>query len=74
MLFTPPSPITPPPPVSLATDKDTGKVKGYGFCEYYDVDTAIAAVRGVDGRPLGGRNLRASFANQSAAASGTADQ
>ena len=60
-------PTTPPsPPHSLATDKDTGKVKGYGFCEYYDIDTAIAAVTGVDGRPLGGRNLRASFADDSA--------
>ena len=61
------SPHHPPsPPHSLATDKDTGKAKGYGFCEYYDTDTAVAAVAGVDGRPLGGRALRASFADDSA--------
>ena len=28
----------------MVTDKDTGKSKGYGFCEYHDVAVAQSAV------------------------------
>jgi RNA recognition motif-containing protein len=29
----------------LVFDKDTGKPKGYGFCEYADAETAQSAIR-----------------------------
>lgn len=34
---------------SLVFDRDTGKAKGYGFCEYRDTDTALSAVRNLNG-------------------------
>ncbi|KAJ9081103.1 hypothetical protein DSO57_1018262 [Entomophthora muscae] len=39
-------------------DRDTGKPKGYGFCEFHDAATAASAVRNLDGHDLGGRQLR----------------
>jgi len=65
--FSPAKPPLPSTPLhSLATDKDTGKIKGYGFCEFYDLDTSIAAQRAFHGRDLGGRALRVAFAEDSA--------
>jgi cleavage stimulation factor subunit 2 len=29
----------------LVFDRDTGKPKGYGFCEYRDAETALSAMR-----------------------------
>jgi cleavage stimulation factor subunit 2 len=29
----------------LVFDRDTSKPRGYGFCEYYDPETASSAVR-----------------------------
>ncbi|PVV04769.1 hypothetical protein BB560_000719 [Smittium megazygosporum] len=29
----------------LIFDKETGKPKGYGFCEYPDIETASSAIR-----------------------------
>mmetsp|Transcript_21216 Transcript_21216/g.46403 ORF Transcript_21216/g.46403 Transcript_21216/m.46403 type:complete len:430 (+) Transcript_21216:93-1382(+) len=46
----------------LVSDKDTGKPKGYGFCEYYDQATAESAVRNLNGHEISGRSLRVDFA------------
>ena len=46
----------------LVFDKDTGKPKGYGFCEYSDSDTAASAVRNLDKYEANGRSLRVHFA------------
>lgn len=39
-------------------DRETGKPKGYGFCEYRDQETALSAMRNLNGYEIGGRNLR----------------
>lgn len=39
-------------------DRETGKPKGYGFCEYKDQETALSAMRNLNGYEIGGRSLR----------------
>lgn len=46
----------------LVSDKDTGKPKGYAFCEYHDIHAAEAAVRNLNSTELGGRQLRVDYA------------
>lgn len=46
----------------LVFDRDTGKPKGYGFCEYADAQTALSAMRNLNGHDMGGRSLRVDFA------------
>ncbi|KAI0767258.1 hypothetical protein C8Q74DRAFT_1279226 [Fomes fomentarius] len=47
----------------LVFDRDTGKPKGYGFCEFADHETALSAVRNLNGHELGGRPLRIDLAD-----------
>lgn len=42
----------------LVYDRDSGKPKGYGFCEYNDKETALSAMRNLNNYELNGRNLR----------------
>ncbi len=42
----------------LVFDRDTGKPKGYGFCEYKDQETAVSAMRNLNNYELNGRTLR----------------
>lgn len=46
----------------LVIDKETGKPKGYGFCEYKDEETALSARRNLKGYEINGRQLRVDFA------------
>ncbi|CAN1239698.1 Cleavage stimulating factor 64 [Linum grandiflorum] len=46
----------------LVTDRETGKPKGYGFCEYKDEETALSARRNLQGYEINGRQLRVDFA------------
>ncbi|KAL6502507.1 hypothetical protein OROHE_024512 [Orobanche hederae] len=46
----------------LVIDRDTGKPKGYGFCEYKDEETALSARRNLQGYDINGRQLRVDFA------------
>ncbi|XP_073061155.1 cleavage stimulating factor 64-like isoform X2 [Primulina eburnea] len=46
----------------LVTDRETGKLKGYGFCEYKDEETALSARRNLQGYEINGRQLRVDFA------------
>lgn len=39
-------------------DRDTGRPKGFGFCEFTDVQHAEAAIRNFNGYELHGRQLR----------------
>ncbi|CBY42167.1 unnamed protein product, partial [Oikopleura dioica] len=48
----------------LVYDRETGKPKGYGFCEYKDTDTAMSAMRNLNTRELHGRNLRVDHATR----------
>lgn len=48
--------------IRLVNERDTGKFKGYGFCEYEDPETAASAVRNLNEVEVGGRALRLDFA------------
>jgi len=43
--------------VSVITDRDTGRPRGFAFVEMSDASAAQAAIRGVNGTELGGRTL-----------------
>jgi RNA recognition motif-containing protein len=38
-------------------ERDTGRSKGFGFVEMGSDDEAQAAINGMNGQPLGGRNV-----------------
>ncbi len=42
----------------LVYDRENGKPKGYGFCEFKDAETALSAMRNLNGYEIGGRTLR----------------
>ncbi|KAG8491053.1 hypothetical protein CXB51_014196 [Gossypium anomalum] len=46
----------------LVIDRETGKPKGYGFCEYKNEETALSARRNLQGYEINGRQLRVDFA------------
>nr|KAG5705062.1 hypothetical protein BaRGS_018792 [Batillaria attramentaria] len=46
----------------LVYDRETGKPKGYGFCEYQDQETAQSAMRNLNNYDFNGRPLRVGFA------------
>jgi len=48
----------------LVLDRETGKPKGYGFCEYLDEETALSARRNLQGHWINGRQLRIDFAEK----------
>lgn len=68
----------------LVFDRETGKAKGYGFCEYTDPETARSSIRNLNNVDLRGRSLRVDYADfelgtpkevrKEAKASGTASQ
>ncbi|CAK5275805.1 unnamed protein product [Mycena citricolor] len=47
----------------LVFDRDTGKAKGYGFCEFADHETALSAVRNLNNANVEGRPLRIDLAD-----------
>ncbi|TFK75638.1 hypothetical protein BDN72DRAFT_448303 [Pluteus cervinus] len=47
----------------LVFDRDTGKPRGYGFCEFADHETAASAVRNLNNVDVGGRPLRIDLAD-----------
>ncbi|KAK1294903.1 hypothetical protein QJS10_CPA16g00641 [Acorus calamus] len=44
-------------------DRDTGRSRGFGFVNFTSEDNASAALSGMDGQELNGRNIRVSYAN-----------
>lgn len=46
----------------IVLDENTGKSKGYGFCEYRDAETAASALRNLKDIDYNGRQLRINFA------------
>ena len=57
------STVGPVQSLRLVFDRETGKPKGYGFCEYQDTETARSCVRNLSNYELNGRNLRLDFAD-----------
>ncbi len=55
--------------VNLITDRETGRPRGFGFVEMEE-DGAEAAIRGLDGAELGGRNLQVNEARDKRAGGG----
>jgi len=41
----------------IATDRDTGRGRGFGFVEMATQQQAEAAIRGLEGREFGGRTI-----------------
>lgn len=48
--------------VKLITDRETGRSKGFGFISFADKASADAAVEGLNGQDLDGRQIRVSEA------------
>ena len=44
--------------VSVITDRETGRPRGFAFVEMQDEGAAESAMRALDGTDLGGRSLR----------------
>lgn len=51
--------------IRILQDKESGRPKGFAFIEYNDANTALAAIRRLDGSELNGRKLRVSYSNNS---------
>lgn len=49
---------------TVATDRETGKSRGFGFVEMSDRDEAMAAIKGLDGSLLNGRPIAVKEADQ----------
>jgi RNA recognition motif-containing protein len=49
--------------VSLVTDRDTGRPRGFGFVEI-DAGSAAAAIEGLNNRDFGGRDLTVNEARE----------
>jgi cleavage stimulation factor subunit 2 len=40
------------------TDRETGKPRGFGFIEFFDIPTAESAIRNLSGKDFNGRTIR----------------
>jgi len=49
--------------VNLITDRDTGRLRGFGFVEMDDADAA-KAIEALDGQDFGGRSLKVNEARE----------
>ena len=56
--------------VSVITDRDTGRPRGFAFVEMTEVASADSATRGLDGRTISGRALRVNEASDRTAVGG----
>ena len=50
--------------VSIITDRETGRPRGFAFVEMEDPAAADAAITALDGTDFGGRNLRVNEAQE----------
>jgi len=66
-LFEPFGPIS---RVHIATDRETGRARGFAFVEMPNDAEAAKAISGLDGKEVGGRNLKVNEARPKSASSG----
>jgi len=59
--------------VSVITDRETGRPRGFAFVEMREDAGAATATRAVDGRSVGGRSLRVNEATSRPAGGGGRD-
>lgn len=57
--------------VHIAMDRETGRARGFGFVEMANDEEAAKAIAGLDGKEVGGRNLKVNEARPKAAGSGS---
>ncbi len=50
--------------VRIITDRETGRSRGFGFAEFSNGDAAKAAMEGLNGQEVGGRELRIAEARE----------
>jgi len=48
--------------VTIKTDRDTGRSRGFGFVQFSSEEEASQAIKSFDGHDLNGRKLRVNFA------------
>jgi len=48
--------------VSIITDRETGRPRGFAFVEMEEASAADDAIRALDGTDLGGRNIKVNLA------------
>lgn len=46
----------------IVTERESGKPRGFGFVEFYDIPTAESCIRNLNGADLNGRTIRIVFA------------
>jgi RNA recognition motif-containing protein len=56
--------------VSVITDRETGRPRGFAFVEFADANAASEAIRALDGTQLGGRALRVNEAMEKSRSGG----
>lgn len=56
--------------VHVATDRETGRARGFGFVEMTNDDEAAKAIAGLDGKDVGGRNIKVNEARPKSESSG----
>ena len=57
--------------LTLITDRDTGRPKGFGFVEMRDDQAAREAIGALDGKEVGGRTIKVNEARPKTERSGT---
>ncbi|VDK45017.1 unnamed protein product [Anisakis simplex] len=50
--------------VRLVYDRETGRSKGFGFCDFMDEASAQGAINTLNGADFNGRTLRVNWANK----------
>ena len=56
--------------VSVITDRETGRARGFGFVEMAEATAAADAIRALDGSLLGGRALKVNEAQEKRSSGG----
>lgn len=51
--------------VRVLTDKDSGKAKGFAFVEYFEANSALAAIKHMNDVEINGRRVKVGFPSQS---------